>query len=40
MKSKERKTDKKEIWTVKRKYLGEYTYKECISRIVKSHTNK
>ena len=40
MKSKEQKTDKKEIWTVRRRYLGEYTCEECISRIIKNHTNK
>ena len=35
MKSKEQKTVKKEIWTVSRRYLGEYTCEECVSRIIK-----
>lgn len=40
MKSKEQKPVKKEIWTVRRKYLGEYTCEECVSRIIKIHANK
>ena len=40
MKSKEQKTVKEEIWTVSRRYLGEYTCEECVSRIIKNHANK
>ncbi len=40
MKSKEQKPVKKEIWAVKRRYLGEYTCEECVSRIIKNHVNK
>ena len=42
MKSNEQKpiTEDKKIWTVRRKYLGEYTCEECVFRIIKNHVNK
>ena len=33
-------TEDKEIWTVRRKFLGEYSSRECVSRIIKNHINK
>lgn len=33
-------TEDKEIWTVRRKFIGEYTCKECVSRIIKNHISK
>ncbi len=36
----DKKQNKKETWTVSRTYLNQYTYEECISRIIRSHINK
>ncbi len=42
MKSNEQKpiTEDKKIWTVRRRYLGQCTYEECVSRIIRNHVNK
>lgn len=33
-------TEDKKIWIVRRRYLGEYTYEECVSRIIRNHVKK